>query len=431
MIDDIPSVRLLSFYDLDLSNCTVMINDTIPNWMIRKINIEENAKFSTQSLRYCGQKFQALHQMNVEQIIGPHGTEIEESSWWDQLSRIYSSFKQYQLGMVLSNSTKMNQIQKCIDLVMATTGKVNEREFTLAMNPGWFGDVKINAMLSKESDFYFITFDISLFADVNVDDILDCVHRYLPKAVNIRGVEHVSFLYEKLALERPILELSSMQAIIGHIEKFCIRDNWAIFEKAITAFGQLGESKMHLSKFVLCKEPFSSQPLYPDFKAPELRIKDSIFYEDTLSQFSLRLPKVNKLTLDTCSFSKTNTYSLKIFLPTTQVHSFGLRITPFINATFWNMYGLYKYDSSCLEDFELFQAVSSEGKYTLKIETDIKVYLSMRQGGKIIQQDCTDITEGTKKNFLIWIKCKDMKDFAITSEGDSLFSWDPIFEPLV
>ncbi|KAL7313629.1 hypothetical protein PS15m_007353 [Mucor circinelloides] len=86
------------------------------------------------------------------------------------------------------------------------------------------------------------------------------------------------------------------------------------------------------------------------------------------------------------------------------------------------MYGLYKYDSSCLEDFELFQAVSSEGKYTLKIETDIKVYLSMRQGGKIIQQDCTDITEGTKKDFLIWIKCKDMKEFAITSEGDSLFS---------
>ncbi|KAL9547784.1 hypothetical protein PS6_006972 [Mucor atramentarius] len=407
MIDDIPSVRLLSFYDLDLSNCTAMINDTIPNWMIRKIHIEENAKFSTQSLQYFGQKFQALHQMNVEQIIGPHGTEIEESSWWGQLSRIYSPFKQYQLG------------------------NVSEREFTLAMNPGWFGGYKINATLSKESGLYSITFDIFLFADVNVDNILDCVHRYLPKVVNIRGIEHVSFLYEKLTLERPILELSSMQAIIGHIEKFCIRDNWAIFDRAITAFGQLEESKMHLSKFVLCKEPFSSQPLYLDFKAPELRIKDSILYEDTLPQFSLRLPKVNKLTLDTCSFLKTNTYSLKIFLPTTQVHSFGLRITPFINATFWNMYGLYKYDSSCLEDFELFQAVSSDGKYTLKIETDIKVYLSMRQGGKIIQQDCTDITEGTKKDFLIWIKCKDMKEFAITSEGDSLFSWDPIFEPLV
>ncbi|CAO0798196.1 unnamed protein product [Mucor circinelloides] len=431
MIDDIPSVCSMGFYDLDLSNCTDMINDTIPNRMIRKINIKENAKFSTQSLRYFGQKFQALHQMNAEQIIGPDGTEIEESSWWDQLGRIYSSFKQYQLGMVLSNSTNMNQIQKCIDLVMATTGKTNEREFTLAMNPGWFGDDKINATLSKTSDFYSITFDISLFADVNVDDILDFVHRYLPKVVNIRGIEHVSFLYEKLALERPVLELSSIEAIIGHIEKFCIRDNWAIFDKAITAFGQLEESKMHLSKFVLCKEPFSSQPLYLDFKAPELRIKDSIFYEGTLPQFSLRLPKVNKLILDTCSFLKTNTYSLKIFLPTTQVHSFGLRITPFINATFWNMYGLYKYDGSCLEDFELLRAISSNGKYTLKIETDTKVYLSMRQGGKIIQQDCTDITEGTKENFLIWIKCKDMKEFAITSEGDSLFSWDPISEPLV
>lgn len=59
-----------------------------------------------------------------------------------------------------------------------------------------------------------------------------------------------------------------------------------------------------------------------------------------------------------------------------------------------------------LENLDLLQAVSSEGRYRLKIETDAKVYIIQRQKNMMVNSKSQDPVTETKDNFLIWIKCQ-------------------------
>lgn len=102
----------------------------------------------------------------------------------------------------------------------------------------------------------------------------------------------------------------------------------------------------------------------------------------------------------------------------------------FIDATVWKFYTLYKYEDCCLEDFNLLRTVSPKGIYMLKIETDTATYLSVRRGKKkTIRRNCEDAVDGTEEIHLIWIKCKDLKEFAVPSD-ENLYIWKPTFKLL-
>ncbi|KAK4518921.1 uncharacterized protein ATC70_009148 [Mucor velutinosus] len=166
---------------------------------------------------------------------------------------------------------------------------------------------------------------------------------------------------------------------MGHIQGFVTRDNWTILDKVDTTSGQLDESMMILGKSVLCEETSVSQASNPNLKITELLAKDSIFHEDTLPLLPLRLPKINQWIL------------------------------------YWTL------------------AASSRQIHTASRSffTYNSTHMSIRQGGIVIEQDCSNIIEGIKDNFLAWNECKDMKESAITGDKGSSYFWNPTFEPLL
>lgn len=67
---------------------------------------------------------------------------------------------------------------------------------------------------------------------------------------------------------------------------------------------------------------------------------------------------------------------------------------------------------STLENLDLLAAISSTGPYILKIETEVKTCIYKRQGNdnkKKMDLKPEDITCGSKDNFLVWIKCKNLE----------------------
>lgn len=65
----------------------------------------------------------------------------------------------------------------------------------------------------------------------------------------------------------------------------------------------------------------------------------------------------------------------------------------------------------------------------LKIEADTATYLSVRQGKKTIRRNYEDAVDGTEEIYLIWIKCKDLKEFAVQSD-ENPYIWKPTFKLL-
>lgn len=167
MINGCSIVYQLRLNKLDLSTCTGPLKNIELNESIKRIIIGDTVKFSMPSLQFFVQKFRVLEEFYMDRFVGPN-----ENEWWDQLLCLCSRLKKYYLLIVLSNFSKLNQIQKCVELSVMAAQHIKKKRLDLTMNPGLFGDYDINTHLTKETDSYSFLFDTFLFSHVDVGGIL-------------------------------------------------------------------------------------------------------------------------------------------------------------------------------------------------------------------------------------------------------------------
>ena len=136
-----------------------------------------------------------------------------------------------------------------------------------------------------------------------------------------------------------------------------------------------------------------------------LAFNGSIIADDFLLGLSPKLPQLDTLILDTCSYIMDAPYNLKIFLMSTRLNKLQLQFD-----SFWNVN--YHFAERLLYSIPipLNAAVYQIGRYILKIETESTTLGMLREGNKTVEtQLSAAIQHGTKDNFLIWINCLHLK----------------------
>lgn len=136
-----------------------------------------------------------------------------------------------------------------------------------------------------------------------------------------------------------------------------------------------------------------------------LAFNGSIIADGFLPGLSPKLPQLDKLILDTCSYIMDASHNLKIFLPLTRLNKLQLQFDSFCNVN-------YHFAERLLYSIPIpvNVAVSQIGRYILKIETESTTLGILKEENKTVEtQQFAGIQHGTKDNFLIWINCLDLK----------------------
>lgn len=405
----------LSFIYLDLSKCDFTSWGTIKqNTIIERLNICLS-KIPASMLVYITYKLENLKSFDLTYIKHPDGLEQEINEWWDFLGRLCLKLKSYNISLIHSNSRDRHQLKSCINFsIQATQSKyIKNKGFGITLKKSQDGENMTTLTKNWNTYTVFLEFDELLY----IDSILEWVYLYSPNKIHVK-VESIEDHYKMLTETNPIQRQLSSTVARWRLVELCSKDNTFIFFRIISVVSQINNANVHFDRIVLCDERSFIASAH-SLQISELRFTKSIIHHNVLNYISKVFTKIDTLIFDTCCILMDDQFHIKAFLPTTEMVNLELRVNPFVNVTNWPSCKKIKCENSSLENLGLLRAVSEEGHFMIKVETDDKTYIFYKQGsnGMTDWDIKPENVIGNSYNFVIWIKCKQLNEIKIVGES--------------
>lgn len=427
-------VYQLRFNNLRFSVKQRSLNDIQANLSITKISIAF-AKVNSFAIGYFVSKFKSLAELDIGYMYYPTKQDQEEE-WWEALSQLCSNTKTFSISMSLPTTFGgQRQLENCVELLVQDE-TANQKELCIDFeNLTWdhMSDEGVyiykNIVMKKTNSMSQISINVKdtegAFGDKST--FINCFKSYSPNLIKIRNIEPMTDIYamftaDSLKTDRlaPYFDLHCVGDIRQYFTRTCNERNWLLFHDALSLTSKVNESTISLSELVLCGVSPANHIFNQNLtKIREFHLINSIIYYTVFSEISSKLPYVHTFDIDTCSILMNIPYNLIIFLPSSRIHHFQLKINPFRDGT--NRYP-EEIEKCSLENLDLLKAVSLNGSCTLIIGANAQTLVYYKQNGSAtfshqVVTDHTTTAIGTKDNFLIWVKCKDLNEFSLVAKN--------------
>ncbi|KAI8639005.1 hypothetical protein BD408DRAFT_422118 [Parasitella parasitica] len=407
----------------------------IANTTIKKIAITNSARWGALHLKYIYLKFKALESFDV--TIALFSPELD-----DQYLDLCASIANYSVCIAIKNDDpirnrvdnlvrrsireeekeeprKIKEFQVDFDCVAPVYPDYQERDY---MASNW--RVKLDrTKKSKSIKLHWVKVEPEEdFADRDclLDDIAIWLQLYSPTDVRLHNIELMAEHYEYLLSAQHLPEYANVAFARRRFAWLAMDKSWKLLDDAISAFKGRKGSTLSMGEMILCDEP--SLPGFEGGNSASfscVEIRKSIIYNKVLPTLSRRLKNVDTLMINSSWILADNDlYTLKIFLPSTRLRRIGIVFAPFHFDS--------QQESTSVDNKFLLEATSPEGNYILKIESSQGTFWSYRKGNKSIGKvpKSEHVNEGTESNFLIWIKCEHVEEFAITNNAQQKLVWE-------
>ncbi|KAL9553780.1 hypothetical protein MBANPS3_003126 [Mucor bainieri] len=340
---------------------------TRPNTSIKTIRVRF-ATLNAEMLGCFSVKFEALEELDI----GIYDFSATKE-WWHELANIGSILKRYTFEIRYQErdqaiTSRSDYLQQCVNVARKSVSSHCRKSVKMmyCYNHIYkYSRRKDDIVMRKSPNSYCLEIDQRTQEEYPLADLIESLQLYAPDAIHL--------LFSRLDNA----------------------NNWEVFQHFFDMLDPVKEQSFCVQHWqAYCQKA----PVCCNVQSlADLTFKDSTFGQNIIPAGICKgLQKIDRLVFDNCKIIADGSYRLKIFLPTTSIRT--LKIIPHYYS------GYHHY--------------ITRGNYTLKIETDNKIYTIKRQAGIIVKDNCDDITEGTNDNLLIWIKCKALERYLIT--GDRL-----------
>lgn len=413
---------------LELQGCnlTSSSNDTrslIPNRSIKKLQIND-PKLNASSLYYFTNKLKALKTLVLSTLIKtPTGSKTQEqvNEWWNQLIHLCLPLSYYDIKIgELDDRHYIQQIKGCINLSIATRNRNQENkemsmgsnfesssEFTMCINgqktieENYIIELKQSNSCIRLFELYFSQRFIDM---VNFDKIFETIRPHSLKIIKILSVEHM--LEDDELFYNYCIKNMPPEGLQNHLEEWCNIRSWAIINGVISLIKNNIKPVVHLDKMIIPDGPPIHTVVSQQAIISELKLTSSVLHPNVFLEMSSKLAQVDTLILERCTIMSRSPYIIEIILPETKVNRLELRLNRIIY--FGSLY-------------------HQVGNHTIVVATDTEMAATYKY------LDATDhssykglfATAGSKGNFLIYIRCKQLQEFIVSGiEGDdSSLNW--------
>ncbi|KAG2214500.1 hypothetical protein INT46_005119 [Mucor plumbeus] len=414
---------------LELQDCNLISssNDTkslIPNRNIKKLQIS-NPKIDASSFYYFANKLEVLETLVLSTSIkNTTGSKTQEqlAGWWNQLINLCLPLRYYDIKIDEFNDRHyIQQIRDCTNLLIATTNRNQENkamsmgldsesssEFTMCING--LETAKENYIIEmKQNNSCIRLFELyssQRFIDtVNFDGIFKSISPYSPKIIKILSVEHM--LEDDELFHNYIIRNIPPEGFQNYVAKWCNIRSWSIINGVISLINNNIKPMVHLDKMIIPDGPpiihtIASQQAI----VSELKLTNSVLHPNVFLEMSSKLAQVDTLIFKRCTIMSRSPYIIEIILPATKVNRLELSL----NRTIY---------SGSLHH--------QVGNHTIVVATDTKMTATYKYLYKTGYKSYEDLfaTAGSKGNFLIFVRCKQLHEFVVSgAEGnDSSLNW--------
>ncbi|CEP08344.1 hypothetical protein [Parasitella parasitica] len=341
-VNDCPeTVCLLRIKECDLtdsheSNVTKIKQNT----SIQDLQIVDS-KLPASTIEYFASNLTGLKSLKfISDIENPceSNTEQEYAEWWKQMANLCQGSRHYDIN--INNVTFddfVHHITGCLQLIR--TIENSRKGSTNGFNPSLLTPTEFAMYMShppETMDCYNVSINHkgsrirliksysteSLLRRIDFSTISACLLPFSPSIVNVLHIEPMLVLYN---LHQTT---SVFSALIDGQDPRSAQRCWSIFESVTSLTKNKPGSVGHLDKAIF---PGILLPLREDTEQDgqmkisgearyfELKFSDSIFHPIAFSEMSLKLPNIETLILDGCTFLSDSPSKLEIDLSTTNL----------------------------------------------------------------------------------------------------------------
>ncbi|KAL7323565.1 hypothetical protein PS15p_210197 [Mucor circinelloides] len=406
------TLRELVFIHLDLSNSRLPTAYRFsPNTNLKQLKIAISS-IPPATFQYLKRKMAALERFDLLFISFPNGSFQDIDLWWACLMELCMDIKAYTIKFTHSGLLDMNQMRNCMKFSAATTTQwkdIKDKTSDISFDASQDGDNAISLSKSWQKYAIQLEFDTLSYPDI----IFQWLQMYSPHHIHTKA-ESMDSLYQTMASIEPECAARSL------LERTCNKAELHSLFSALSRIAGTNNARLHFENIVLCRTLFLGNYKHASLQTSDLKFTNSILQHQVLECVSQKFVKISKLTLDTCCIIMDSPFHLDVRLPFTEIVDLELRINPFVNATHWSSQKkkIYSDVFCCLENLDLLRAVSEDGHFMVKIETQDKTYVFHKQGCSKIKRIHIDPNhvECNAFTFVILVKCKQLREMRIVGE---------------
>ncbi|EPB92774.1 hypothetical protein HMPREF1544_00213 [Mucor circinelloides 1006PhL] len=398
-----PKLQMLSMKVYNFSAADQPLKSIMPASNLKSLEIREGAYFDIPSLQYFAHTFTALTTAHIGFFEYPHE---DEELWWSHFMPICMRLDHLSFGINYSSPDQQHQVKQIIELGLASAkeGAVKKELFLDLRGPS----SGVSICCSKSPEKIKLRFVLTDINDARVNWII-------PFAPDETTIAEVVFFdeYMTVMIGLPGDDMDPAKVSYRRISNQKCVD---VFAKVIGHFGQKDYAKLTFSDMVLWDlSSLSNEALGQSASKLQLEFQRSALTEGIFPEISSRLVELDKLLINACDIYMEEAYTLKIFLPSTKIRSFGLVVAA--------SHHMQRTGEFYNEAYALFiAAFDSASRYTVKIETRSDTYVIERDENGSKRSTKSGVrAHGTEDNRLIWIKCLELKEFMVSGRADDRF----------
>ncbi|KAK4513943.1 uncharacterized protein ATC70_005950 [Mucor velutinosus] len=394
-----------------------------PNTNVKHLKIGAS-NFPAAAIQYFKGKMAVLENFDLLFVSFPDGCLQDAIAWWAHLMQLCMNLTSYNIKFSRSSYLDIYKLRRCIKFSAITTTQwknIKSKTVTLLFNVNQDGGNVIS--LSKSWCKYAI--DLGFDKVDYLTFISQWMQMYSPHHIHIQG-ESMDSQYQMIkGIDATQTQKVSTVAARSLLERTCSKTNLHIFFTALSFIARKHVEVLHFDSLVLCYNyPLANNTLN-NLQVSELKFTKSILQHQALECISKMFVKIDKLMLDTCCLLVDDPFQLSVCLPFTEMTALELNINLFVNATSWSPHKKQVYSECCsLENLNLLRAVSDDGHFIVKIETQDKTHVFHKQGAGDAKKSYIkpDYAVGNAFTFAIFIKCKQLSEMRI--KGEHGLKWD-------
>ncbi|KAI8637147.1 hypothetical protein BD408DRAFT_425072 [Parasitella parasitica] len=407
LIDECPQTT----HSLELEDCKFSLNHTLTGNMCSNYSIEKlilnNPSLSVTSIQYLAKKLAALNTLVITTGVSDLIKEKQEyKQWWEEMKSLCASLQNYDISLYeFLPQTYLQQIKMCANLSTAVTKRLAKQnsnlltEFILHMR-----DPE-----SKKSEDFIIEMKrnnsrIRLFGIKHTKEFLEKASlQEIVKCIQPYSFDVIRFLNTQHLLESDSILQSFDFTLNDELEYFFRKKfgdrSWAIFSNVRSMANNKTGTTVHLDKMVFPNCPSQEDDEQTKYTSiAELIFTKSLFYPNVFSGMTSKLPEVDTLILDGCTFissSSLQVYQIEIDLNETKLGHLELNMSRVLHSHL---------------------LLNPGGYHTIVVTTgtgNTKNYKYMNSIDCETYQE-TEYTAGFANDSLIFIKCKELESLAVS-----------------
>lgn len=422
------SISSLEIETLDMKTWNSQLENVKPNIAIDYVHIKKLI-MGEGSLQYLNSKFTNLDQLIVD--FSNYEIKLDDDErqkvFWDDLKQFLTAAELTTFHVGLGTTDEKAKAIKCLEYLKGLECEVYDMSITFwdtnsRQTPKKPLGITIMRMADDNSILCHVVFPRKEISNQNrlLIDIRQILNL---SCITLNAVDLMDKIYDKLVktplkLERllPFFDMNDQGDIKHLLTKFSGNKAWYMWHHASR------HNSCIMNNIVLCNPPPKALATSrSSFAILFMVIESSIISTDILPEIFSRAFFINYLILTANSYLTDDPYTLKVFMPDTEVLKLAINLAPLLKGIPVLKKEEHLIPNSALENSFLLQSFAPDGHYTLKIETESKTRIYNRHGSnsQVVDLKPEDVTRGSQDNFLIWIKLKYLEMFYIERD-DSL-----------